>query len=64
MDNELEPEILSYREFRNRQTLLAWEQRRRAIESQPGTGKRSPNSDVDPARWCPAYSGGASLPTD
>jgi hypothetical protein len=64
MDNELEPEILSYREFRNRQTLLAWEQRRRAIESPPGSGKRSPNSDGDPARWRPAYPGGASPQTD
>lgn len=37
MDDELEPEILSYREFRNRETLRAWEQRRRAVESPPGS---------------------------
>jgi len=36
MDDELEPEILSYREFRNRETLRAWQQRRRALESPPG----------------------------
>jgi hypothetical protein len=36
MDEQLEPEILSYREFRNRETLLAWERRRRAFESQAG----------------------------
>lgn len=35
-DEELEPEVLSYREFRNRETLLAWERRRQAYdESQP-----------------------------
>ncbi len=33
MIDELEPEILSYREFRNRETLLAWQQRRNAFES-------------------------------
>lgn len=36
MDDELEPEVLSYREFTNRETLRAWQQRRRAIESPPG----------------------------
>ena len=36
MNEELEPEVLSYREFRNRQTLLEWERRRRAFESQRG----------------------------
>jgi hypothetical protein len=36
MNEELEPEILSYREFKNRETLLAWERRRRAFESQAG----------------------------
>jgi hypothetical protein len=35
MNEQLEPEILSYREFRKRETLLAWERRRRAVESQP-----------------------------
>jgi hypothetical protein len=34
MDEELEPEVLSYREFRNREALLAWQSRRRAVESQ------------------------------
>lgn len=48
MNDELEPEILSYREFRNRQTLLAWEQRRRAFESELGRGE-SARSDLDPA---------------
>jgi len=38
MDEQLEPEILSYREFINRETLLAWERRRRAFESQAGRG--------------------------
>jgi hypothetical protein len=32
-DEELEPEVLSYREFRKRETLLAWERRRQAYES-------------------------------
>jgi len=36
MNEELEPEVLSYREFKNRETLLAWERRRRAHESQAG----------------------------
>jgi len=36
MSDELEPEILSYREFKNRETLLAWQQRRRAF----GAGRR------------------------
>ena len=36
MSDELEPEILSYREFKNRQTLLAWQQRRRAFEARVG----------------------------
>jgi len=38
MSDELEPEILSYREFKNRETLLAWQQRRRAFEA--GAGRR------------------------
>jgi len=37
MNEQWEPEILSYREFKNRETLLAWERRRRALESQPGS---------------------------
>ena len=40
MNEPLEPEILSYREFRKRETLLAWERRRRAIESQPARHDR------------------------
>jgi hypothetical protein len=36
MNEELEPEVLSYREFRNREALLAWERRRRAYELQAG----------------------------
>ena len=39
MDDALEPEILSYREFRNRETLRAWEQRRRAVEDKPGRSR-------------------------
>jgi len=31
--NELEPEVLSYRAFRNRQLLHAWQQRRRAHQA-------------------------------
>jgi hypothetical protein len=38
-NDELEPEILSYREFQNRETLLAWQRRRRAIESQFPTAR-------------------------
>jgi hypothetical protein len=33
MSDESESEILSYREFKNREALLAWEQRRRAFEA-------------------------------
>jgi hypothetical protein len=33
-DEELEPEILTYQEFRNRQTLLAWQRRWLAYERQ------------------------------
>ena len=36
MSDELEPEILSYREFKNCETLLAWQQRRRAFEARVG----------------------------
>lgn len=36
MDEQMEPEILSYREFRNRETFREWERRRRAVESQSG----------------------------
>jgi hypothetical protein len=49
MNDELEPEVLSYREFRNRETLRAWEQRRRAIESQPGRRRDSRSRDTDSA---------------
>jgi hypothetical protein len=31
-DEDLEPEVLTYEEFKNRQTLLAWRQRWRAHE--------------------------------
>jgi hypothetical protein len=48
MDDELEPEILSYREFRNRETLRAWQQRRRALESPPGRSRNSLRRDGDP----------------
>ena len=41
MSDEFEPEILSYRAFRNRETLLAWELRRRAIDSQSGRSSKS-----------------------
>jgi hypothetical protein len=36
MNEELEPEILSYREFRKREALLAWQERRRAFEARVG----------------------------
>ena len=45
MDDELEPEILSYRE-----TLRAWEQRRRAVESPPGRSRDLLTRDEDRAR--------------
>ena len=44
MDEELDPEILSYREFRNRETLLAWQRRRRALES--GSGEETRDIDA------------------
>ena len=50
MDDELEPEILSYREFRNRETLRAWQQRRRALESPPGRSSDLLRRDGDPPR--------------
>ena len=37
MSDELELEILSYREFKRREALLAWEQRRRAFEARIGS---------------------------
>jgi hypothetical protein len=40
MDDDLEVEILSYREFRNRQTLKAWRQRQRIYERQQLTERR------------------------
>jgi hypothetical protein len=40
MNDELEPEILSYRAFRNRETFLAWELRRRAFDSQAGRSRK------------------------
>jgi len=51
MNEELEPEVLSYREFKNRETLLAWERRRRAHESRPfgGGGERPANGFMPPA---------------
>lgn len=36
MSDESESEILSYREFKKREALLAWEQRRRAFEARGG----------------------------
>jgi len=36
MSDELEPEILSYREFKKREALLAWKQRRRAFDARIG----------------------------
>ena len=36
MSNEFEPEILSYREFKRREALLAWHRRRRAFEARVG----------------------------
>ena len=36
MNEEMEQEVLSYREFKKRETLLAWQRRRRAYESQAG----------------------------
>ena len=50
MDDELEPEILSYREFRNREMLRAWQQRRRALESPSGRSRDSLRRDGEPPR--------------
>jgi hypothetical protein len=47
MDEELEPEILSYREFRSREALLAWQRRRRAFESQSGRRKETRDGDAE-----------------
>ena len=50
-DEELEPEVLSYREFRNRETLLAWKRRRQAHESQPpARSNRGRNQLMKPLR--------------
>lgn len=60
-DEELEPEVLSYKEFRNRETLLAWERRRQAHETQsPGRGDRRGTQFMKQARGAPAP--GAFLP--
>jgi hypothetical protein len=32
-DEELEPQVLTYREFQRRRTLLAWHERRRAHDA-------------------------------
>ena len=60
MNDELEPEILSYREFRNRQTLLAWEQRRRAFEAERSRRGEPVRSEGEPARRRPASRGALS----
>jgi hypothetical protein len=62
MKDELEPEILSYREFRNRQALRAWEERRRALEAQPGRARVSLRGERDAADWYLAPHGAASPP--
>jgi hypothetical protein len=50
MDEQMEPEILSYREFRNRETFREWERRRRAVESQSGgQSERSSQEAMRPA---------------
>jgi hypothetical protein len=36
MNEEMEPEVLSYQEFKKRETLLAWQRRRRSYESRAG----------------------------
>jgi hypothetical protein len=60
-DEELEPEVLSYREFRKREALLAWERRRRAHESAaPGRSDRRGHQFVKPPRAAAAP--GAFLP--
>ena len=41
MNEEMEQEVLSYREFKKRETLLAWQRRRRAYESQAGEGREA-----------------------
>ena len=54
-DEELEPEVLSYREFRNRETLLAWERRRQAHESQSlGRSDRRPDQFMKQPRGAAA----------
>jgi len=54
MSDEPEAEILSYREFRNREALLAWEQRRRAFEARGGRREfTGPSTGLRPRerRW-------------
>jgi hypothetical protein len=60
MNEELEPEVLSYREFRNRETLRAWELRRRAIESQPERWRDPLSRDRDSAKRRTESRGGPS----
>ena len=55
MDDDLDLEILSYKEFRNRQTLQAWRERQRTHEGDQSTERRSediedPGSGEDIAR--------------
>jgi hypothetical protein len=59
-DDDLEPEILTYREFRNRQTLLAWRRRWRAHELQQNEG--SPRAGGRQRRKDP-YRGEGSAPS-
>jgi hypothetical protein len=66
-ENELEPEVLTYREFTKRQTLLAWRRRLRAHELNQDEEKtwvdaparaQDPDRDTEsaparkPERWC------------
>ena len=37
-DEELEPEVLTYREFHRQRTLVEWHERRRQYECGTGTG--------------------------
>lgn len=47
-ENELEPEVLSYRAFQDRELLLAWKQRRRSYEL-TGMVEAAEDSRVAPA---------------
>jgi hypothetical protein len=62
MNEETEPEVLSYREFKKRETLLEWQRRRRAHESHAGEPSEVRSRGFMPLSRRGAGSGASSPP--